>query len=132
MPRQEETAFDLSHTYIQLRDGPDAIPVPVGNDFWERIAERTELQEGRLVMVGSQSEDWNHWEMHPAGEEVLYLLSGALDLVLQHGNDNPRTVELRSGTAFIVPRGTWHRGIVRSPYAMLSITYGAGTQHRAL
>jgi mannose-6-phosphate isomerase-like protein (cupin superfamily) len=54
-----------------------------------------------------------------------------LDLVLQE-NDRERTVELRSGTAFIVPRGTWHRGIVRSPGAMLSITYGAGTQHRAL
>ena len=81
MSKQEEV-LDLSRTYIQLRDGPDAIPVPVGKDFWEKIAERTDLGEGRLVMVGGASEDWKHWEMHPVGEEVLYLLSGALDLVL--------------------------------------------------
>ena len=131
MSKQEEV-LDLSRTYIQLRDGPDAIPIPVGKDFWEKIAERTDLGEGRLVMVGGASADWKHWEMHPVGEEVLYLLSGALDLVLQHGNEPTRTVQLRSGTAFIVPRGNWHRGVVRSPYVMLSITYGAGTQHRPL
>ena len=132
MSKQEEGAFDLSRTYIQLRDGPDAVPVPVGKDFWQRIAQRTDLHDGRLVMVGGESADWKHWEMHPVGEEVLYLLSGALDLILQGANDATRTVELRSGKAFIVPRGTWHRGVVRSPYVMLSITYGAGTQHRAL
>jgi quercetin dioxygenase-like cupin family protein len=105
--------------------------VPVGKDFWAQIADRTDLHEGRLVMVGGQSANWNTWETHPVGEEVLYLLSGALDLVLQNSDDE-RTVELRSGATFIVPRGTWHRGIVRSPYTMLSITYGAGTTHRAL
>ena len=133
MSRQQYSTFDLASTYIQLRDGPDAIVVPVGKDFWARIAERTDLHEGRLVMVGGQSTDWTNWEMHPAGEEVLYLLSGALDLVLQNqNNDGERTVELRAGRAFIVPRGTWHRGIVRSPYTILSITYGAGTRHRAV
>jgi hypothetical protein len=55
-----------------------------------------------------------------------------LDFVLQHGNEPKRTVQLRTNTAFIMPRGTWHREIVRSPYVMLSITYGAGTQHRPL
>ena len=131
MSGPHQSAFDLTTTYIQLRDGPDAIPVPVSKDFWAQLSERTDLHEGRLVMVGGQSADWTTWEMHPAGEEVLYLLSGALDLVLQ-SNDAERTVELRTGAAFIVPRGTWHRGIVRSPYTMLSITYGAGTKHRAL
>jgi mannose-6-phosphate isomerase-like protein (cupin superfamily) len=131
MSGPNQSAFDLTSTYIQLRDGPDAAPVPVGKDFWAQLAERTDLHEGRLVMVGGQSADWTTWEMHPAGEEVLYLLSGALDLVLQN-SDGDRTVKLRSGAAFIVPRGTWHRGILRSPYTMLSITYGAGTKHRAL
>ncbi|HEY6420875.1 MAG TPA: cupin domain-containing protein [Candidatus Binataceae bacterium] len=133
MSAPDQSTLDLTTTFIQLRDGPDAIPVPVDKDFWARIAERTDLHEGRLVTVGSQSADWTAWEMHPAGEEVLYLLSGALDLVLQNqNNDGERAVELRAGRAFIVPRGTWHRGIVRSPYTILSITYGAGTRHRAV
>ena len=49
--------------------------------------------------------------MHPAGEEVVYLLSGAIDLVLD-GADGERIVPLRDGEAYIVPRGTWHRAVV--------------------
>jgi hypothetical protein len=30
-----------------------------------------------------QRADWNHWERPPAGDEVLVLLSGALELVLE-------------------------------------------------
>jgi len=76
----DDSAFDLTGTYIQLDDGPDARPIPVGNDFWEKLGQRTDLRGGRLVMVGHQSADWPNWEMHPAGEEILYLISGALNL----------------------------------------------------
>ena len=48
----------LTTTYIRLRDGPDAVEVPVGKDFRAQIAGRTDLHEGRLVMVGGQSANW--------------------------------------------------------------------------
>ena len=44
--------------------------------------------------------------MHPEGDELLLLLSGAIDLILQTG-DRERVVELRPGAACIVPRGVW-------------------------
>ncbi len=46
MSGPQQSAFDLTSTYIQLRDGPDAIPVPVGKDFRAGIAERTESARG--------------------------------------------------------------------------------------
>ncbi len=68
--------------------------------------------------------------MHPAGDELLVLLSGAIDVVLETDAGN-RVVELTEGTSCLVPRGTWHRQI-RTPGRELAITYGKGTQHRPL
>ena len=67
--------------------------------------------------------------MHPAGDEILYLVDGALDVILEQKNGE-RVVTLQPGTACVVPRGTWHRQIVHQPGELLAITYGKGTQHR--
>lgn len=131
MPEPAPVAFDLTSTYVHLADGPAAVAIPVGPDFWQRIGERADLQRGRLVTRFHQSRTWDHWEMHPAGEEVLILLSGALDLILD-GAGEQRTVAMRAGDAFIVPRGTWHRGIVHEAGELVGITYGEGTQHRPI
>ena len=127
----ESGGFDLAKVYVQLEDGPAAHPVPVSDDFWETIDRRTELHGGRLMLVVHNAADWTTWEMHPAGEEIVYLLSGALDLVLEEA-DGPRMVALQPGRACIVPRGTWHRAIVRAPGDTLHITRGAGTEHRPI
>jgi len=131
MTSTAETTFDLFGTYVHLEDGPAASPVPVGKDFWEKINDRAELNRGRMVTLFRfrGPDDWAHWEMHPAGDEVVCLLSGALDLVLQDGVGE-RIVELRDRATSIIPRGAWHRGIVRAPSEALFITRGAGTQHR--
>lgn len=131
MPESASVAFDLKSTYVHLADGPAAVAIPVGPDFWQRIGEREDLQRGRLVTRFQQSRDWDHWEMHPAGEEVLILLSGALDLILDEEGAH-RTVSMRASDTFIVPRGTWHRGIVLGAGELMGITYGEGTQHRPI
>jgi mannose-6-phosphate isomerase-like protein (cupin superfamily) len=125
-------AFDLSRTYVHLHDGPAAVPVKVGADFWATIDRRTDLTDGRLVMIFryAKAVEWDHWEMHPAGDEIVCLLSGALDLVLEE-DGRERIVELRDHATCIVPRGVWHTGTVRAPSETLHITRGAGTVHRA-
>jgi len=30
------------------------------------------------------TEDWDHWEMHPAGDELIVLLSGSIDFRLRN------------------------------------------------
>jgi mannose-6-phosphate isomerase-like protein (cupin superfamily) len=129
MASPTQPAFDLIRTYVQLEDGPGAVPVAVGDDFWEKSDSPVALDEGRLVCAFHNTNDWPTWEMHPAGDEIVYLLSGAIDLVLQEP-DGERIIALRDRAACIVPRGVWHRGIVRMPSDVLHITRGAGTQHR--
>jgi mannose-6-phosphate isomerase-like protein (cupin superfamily) len=122
-------AFELDSTYVQLHDGAAAVLIPVDPDFWDRIEERKDLHQGRLLMVTHQSGTMTHWEIHPAGDELLYLLSGNMDLVLEL-NNSERIVSLRARTAVIVPQGTWHTLRIHSPGDLLSITRGAGTQVR--
>ncbi len=103
----------------------------MGDDFWETIDQRGELSRGYLMMVSTMDETWSTWERHPAGEEIVYLLSGSVDFVLDLPNGE-QTVELRGRSCCIVPRNTWHRAIVHEPGDMLFVTPGEGTTHRPL
>lgn len=122
-------AFDLAATYIHLEDGPEAVPIEAGPEFWATLERRTELQRGRLVCVCPNRETWTSWEMHPAGDEIVSLLSGRLDLVLEE-DGGERTIPLHPGATCVVPQGVWHRVIVHTPGDTLHITRGAGTRHR--
>ena len=126
MPR----AFDLAETYIHL-DLPDATELPVTPDFWQTIDHRNELSRGYLVMVANMEETGSTWEKHPAGKEIVYLLSGAVDFVLDLP-EGEQIVELRGQAGCVVPRDVWHRSIVVEPGDMLFVTPGEGTTHRPL
>ena len=70
-------------------------------------------------------------EMHPDGDEVLYLISGRLTVVLEDESP-PRQVVLEPGQALIVPRGVWHQVNVDEPSQLLHVTPGPGGEHRPL
>jgi hypothetical protein len=128
---QRTTGFDPLRTYVHLTDGGEARIVPVPDDFWQTIGSRTDLHGGRLVSAYrfATGADWDHWERHPAGDEIVSLFSGALDLVLDEDGGR-RVVELRGRSMCVVPRGAWHFGIVHEPSEALFITQGQGTEHR--
>lgn len=126
-------AFDLSATYVHLGLGARATPLP---DFeWtpecleayrRRFAD--DGREGRLVMMGRSAESWTTWERHPAGEEVVVLLSGRMDLI-QRTDGAERRIPLRPGQAVVNRTGVWHTVDVHEPGDALFITPGQGTEH---
>ncbi|WP_422032359.1 cupin domain-containing protein [Reyranella sp.] len=121
--------FTLDGTYIHLAPDEGARAMEGGDLFWAGIAERRDLDEGRLMGASDQARDWDHWERHPAGEEILTLLSGEMELVLDEPQGEQRVL-LKAGETFIVPRGVWHRGLVKEPGRLMFLTPGAGTEHR--
>jgi quercetin dioxygenase-like cupin family protein len=124
--------FSLSSTYVVLGDNGDVIPVAVSDRFFEDLESKVDDFKGkRLISHFTFDKDWETWEMHPAGEEFVCLLSGQVDLILeQNGVEN--TVQLStSGSYVLVPRGTWHTARVHTPSSMLFITPGEGTQNRS-
>jgi len=123
-------AFDLEQTYLSLDGQGRVARHPVGDDFWEKIGANSEIL-GTLVGAYVSTGDWPHWEMHPAGEEVLIQLDGRMTLILDEPTGE-RRVEMVPGATCVVPRGVWHRALVAEPSRFLGITYGAGTEQRSI
>ena len=124
-------ALGLATTFIHLRDGGDAEPVAVTRSFWGRSA--GPLYD-RLVGVfdfdSSRDLHASMQEMHPEADEVLYLVSGAIDVVVERSGAE-HSLALEAGEAAIVPRGAWHRLVMRRPGRLLFINSRTGMQSRA-
>jgi quercetin dioxygenase-like cupin family protein len=86
--------------------------------------------EGRLVAMHRFAEDWNVWEMHPNGDEVVLCLSGQIVLHQRHADNSEATVTLTDGEYAINPPGTWHTADVAKEATCLFITAGEGTENR--
>jgi mannose-6-phosphate isomerase-like protein (cupin superfamily) len=123
--------LDLRRTYLHFDGQGGAAPIPVTPDFWPEVTAGTRTYDGRLVTAFHLTEDMEHWEMHPEGDEVLILLSGAVEVVLDAGQGEER-LALAAGQACVVPRGAWHRIVVREAGDLIFVTWGAGTRHRPL
>lgn len=132
------SAFDLSRTYMHL--GLGATVEPLVDFQWDpEYLARYEADhagdgdDGRLVVVSPHADDWTIWERHPAGDELVVVLSGRVTLIQDDGggpSSAPRRIELRAGQAGINPRGVWHTADVHEPGQTLFITPGRGTEHR--
>jgi mannose-6-phosphate isomerase-like protein (cupin superfamily) len=135
-----ERAAKLSDRYFFLR-GTSARPidVPVG-EFWSQLmsgapahpaVEQVASQDGWLVSHFAMLADMTSYEMHPEGDEVIHQLSGRFHLLLEE-DGGERSVELLPGSTCLVPRGVWHRFLVKDPGEALALTAGRGTRHRPL
>ncbi|MBS0193263.1 MAG: WxcM-like domain-containing protein [Proteobacteria bacterium] len=128
------SAQDILSTYVHFRCDDRADTLPVSAAFWSELAsgKREELNQGRLMTAFTFAEPWSSWERHPAGEELVMLLSGAAMMVL----DEPageREVELNHpGAYLLVPQNVWHRAKTSVSSTLLFLTPGAGTEHRAV
>jgi len=119
------------HTYVHLADN-GASRTFSAEAFWQQPepdANSGQNDQGWLISEYEFLEDWPNWEMHPAGEEFVYLLSGAVELLLERGGAI-ETIAIAGPGAVLVPRGVWHTAKVRTPSRMLHVTRGAGTQTR--
>ena len=76
------TVFDLEATFLGLDGKGGVAKLPVGPDFWETI-DRNPAVRGTMVSEQVSKADWPHWEMHPMGDEVVYLLEGEATLILE-------------------------------------------------
>lgn len=75
-------------------------------------------------------------EVHPDGEEFLYVVSGVMELILDDGDAQTigrrTTVVLRAGDAYVVPRGVWHRLEAVEPSSLVHLTPGPNGGYRPL
>ncbi|HKA54928.1 MAG TPA: cupin domain-containing protein [Candidatus Binatia bacterium] len=122
---------NITSTYVVLDTEGKAMPIAVTETFWQDLASKSgDFAGRRLVACFNFDKDWETWEMHPHGDEVVCLLTGDIAVVLEEDGAR-RTVRLNQPQAFvIVPRSTWHTAKVRSPSTVLFVTPDQGTETR--
>ena len=131
-------SFSLGETYVFLKDGGSA-PLVAAAGFWQELMSGQPKSPGVAIVAGGDGwlvatypidRDAQTWEMHPAGDELLTMLTGEMDVVFEQPSGVNAIVSLVPGQTCLVPRGMWHRQEVRREGTYLGITYGRGTQHR--
>ena len=85
--------------------------------------------EGRMVMIFDGDGPGDHWERHPAGDEVVVCLSGRVKVV-RDSEDTIDEVLLEPGEATVNPAGVWHAVDMDGQARILTITAGVGTEQR--
>ena len=88
--------FDLASTFVVIGPQHAAVPVTVTPALFEELDRQHEQFKGRLLVSSfAFAADWTTWEMHPAGDEIVCLLTGRATLVLerQGGEEIVRSCE---------------------------------------
>nr|WP_294848521.1 cupin domain-containing protein [uncultured Sphingomonas sp.] len=123
----------LTHpVHLGLGATATAQPEFNGLEWYEGYAQRvaSDGREGRLVSMYRFDDSWDSWEMHPAGDELVLCVEGAMTLHQELADGETQTVTLGPGDYAINPPGVWHTADVVGSAAAVFITAGEGTQHR--
>lgn len=67
-------------------------------------------------------------EMHPDGDEIVFVVSGSIEVVLEL--DESCTVHVGKGEGIVIPKGVWHKVRVLELGQLITISPGPGFQHR--
>ena len=121
---------------VHLGLGATAVPLPTftGEMEWYMAygeAHESDGNEGRLCSLHTFSDDWDMWEVHPNGHEVVLCLDGSLRLHQEHLDGTTTAAVIGPGEAVINQPGVWHTAdVVEGPARALFITAGLGTDGR--
>ena len=125
----------LSRFPLHLGLGATAIPQPEmtgGMDWYQGYGERHggDGAEGRLVSMHSFTGNWDSWEMHPVGDEVVVCTAGEMTLHQEFPDGSTNIVTIGAGEYAINSPGVWHTADIAETATALFITAGLGTEVR--
>ena len=117
------------------RFNPSANSIAIDNEFKaSQIPERPDPPfpvEGATFGVATMSENSPHaGEMHPDGDEILYLISGRVRVVFLDSSMDD--IDVMPGDGLVVPKGMWHRVDILEPCQIVYLTPGPNSEYRPL
>jgi mannose-6-phosphate isomerase-like protein (cupin superfamily) len=114
-PSVDSIGIDARFSAARVPERPDP-PIPVN---------------GATFGVATMSENSPHdGEMHPDGDEVLYLVSGRVRVVFP--DDDIDDIDVGPGDGLVVPKGMWHRVDILEPSRIVYLTPGPNNEYRPL
>lgn len=104
--------------------------VEVNPDLYTQLDERYAGFGGHvLVALHEFTQPWGSWERHPAGDEIVVLLSGHADFRIRAGAGERCVTLAAPGEYVVVPQGQWHTAETNVATKLLFVTPGEGTEH---
>ncbi len=123
---------NIKKEFVVLSPEKKAFIEPADAMLYQRLnKEYGDFSEHELISVHEFSEDWNTWEMHPHGDEVVMLLSGHITMIMNLPSGQESATLSQSGAYIIVPQGVWHTATTNTKSKLLFITPGEGTENKA-
>lgn len=120
-------SFDLSKRHAHFNENGSMSLIDAAT-LWSLSPEEMNTRFGHLlVSVFSFSGNWQTWEMHPQGDEMVYLLSGEATLILRLQQGDVE-IPLSPNRGHLIPKGIWHTAHTAVPCQALFITHGKDTQ----
>jgi uncharacterized cupin superfamily protein len=103
----------------------------VDPSLYQRLDDNYDQFKGcELVSCYTFEDDWDSWEIHPSGDELVILLAGDITFVIDSGDKMTELQLTTAGDYAIVSQGCWHTAKVHAPSQVLFITPGEGTHHK--
>lgn len=93
------------------------------------IATHCQSDPGRLLSIETSTRDWEAWECHRMGVEIVIILEGKgrfFHLVADEENG----FDVGAGDTVINPAGVWHTMDVYETVKAIYLTPCPGTEHR--
>jgi hypothetical protein len=96
-PDRESSSRADEYTRNFLED--EALPT-----IWQELDRRFDNFKGHLLVAQFDFEaDWPSWEIHPAGDEIVVLLSGRAEMILDRSGSHQTTSLAQPGSFVLVP-----------------------------
>lgn len=120
-------AFSIKTDFV-LFDENNRISIEHSDpELFDRL--KNQNQDFKLISYFEFDQDWETWEIHPMGDEVLILLSGNIEIVFEQSG---RVVLENFGDYAVVPQGTWHTAKVMEPSGVMVFTPGTQTRNKPI
>lgn len=105
-------------------------PFAMDDAFWPKLM-AGDIPGEALISFYFMDGKFPHREMHPKGDELFILHEGEITVYLEGPDgDTPHTLKARE--TLLIPKGVWHWAEHVTPGWLTVITFGEGTEHKAL
>lgn len=106
--------------------------IPVSPSIYQESDEKFDLFKSHvLIATHTFDKNWGMWERHPAGDEIVVLLSGSARMVIRLASGEESNTQLEKVSDFVViPKGVWHTAQIIETTKMLFITPGENTENQ--
>ncbi len=120
----DATTFSWQQFAVNLSAAFDARLIELG------FRHALERPSGMVVSIIEMNIDAPHdGEMHPDGDEVIYVLEGRFSVRL--GIDDPAYIEVATGEGVVIPKGVWHKIHILAPCRLVTVTPGPGFEYKS-